>query len=448
MEYQEIRNIYKNFYYRDFEIYEDSEEIQIIFDFEIEGLSHFNPVFILPKPKDGRSVTELKDFREAAFSLGLVELISYWKIACPEYVTVECGSLDEEQISWWKKLYYYGLRDFFERNHIAESEESFMKLSSSGQKITGREDTADYSGNLIPVGGGKDSFVTLDLLKDMRSDNKVFIINSIRSALNSAEAAGYTGEDLIVASRSLDPRMLQFNKEGYLNGETPFSALTAFSALLTAIVYKKKYICLSNEENTDESTVSKLYSKTLTFESDFEEYTKKYLTDKVYYFSLLRPLLELQITGIFAGLPKYHSVFRSCGVGQKEGVWCGHCARCLLVAVMLSGYLSNEQITEIFGRDILNDMDMLELFAQLTGMRNGNPCTCTGTGEEVNLAIAMYLRRAETEDLPVPALYQAYRETPYYTYYRDRRPDLHRYSPQNNVPAVYETIVKKRIQEL
>ena len=450
MEYNELRKKYPVFYYHDYEITESNEEIQIVFDFEIKGLSHFNPQLILPKPKDQESCLNLEVFRRTAFSLGMVELVSYWKIACPPHVEVRCASLDEEQIRWWKKLYFHGLGEFFYINKITPDPDTFMDLFSSGSPITGKKDTRKYQGNLIPVGGGKDSLVSLDLLSPYRKDNHAFIINCIRSALNSSEAAGYTGDRRIIVQRTLDPRMLEFNRQGYLNGHTPFSALAAFVSLLTAIVWRKEYICLSNEASANESTVkdstvNHQYSKTFEFEQDFNKYVHAYLTDQIHYFSLLRPLSELQIMAIFSRLPQYHKVFRSCNVGQKEGVWCGHCAKCLFVAVMLGAFMDNAQITEIFGRDILNDEEMMPLFEQLTGIRDDKPFECVGTREEVNYAVCMAIRRAGNT---IPVLYQAYKESAYYEFYKDRIYDFTMFNEENLVPEEYQKIIRQRLKEL
>ena len=198
------------------------------------------------------------------------------------------------------------------------------------------------------------------------------------SAVHSAEAAGYTGEYLINPIRTLDSRMLELNKQGYLNGHTPFSAMAAFASVITSIVYEKEYICLSNEASANESTIkgSKVnhqYSKTFEFEEDFKFYMDHYITDKIHYFSLLRPLSELQITYIFSSLKAYHSVFRSCNVGSKDEKWCGKCAKCLFVAIMLSAFISDEEIEHIFGKDILNDPELESLFEQLTGISVNKP---------------------------------------------------------------------------
>ncbi|MBR2825011.1 MAG: hypothetical protein IKE51_01920 [Solobacterium sp.] len=449
MDFNKLRETYKNFYFHDFEIYEDDSSIQIQYDFEIEGLSHFNPSLLLPKQKGRDEIGLLKVFRETAFSLGMIELISYWKITCPEKVIVECASLTPDQIKWWKKLYYYGLGEFFYRNKIEIALEEFMELSSIGEKIEGRVDESSCHGNLIPVGGGKDSFVTLDVLKDSYEDNHALVINHIPSAIHSAEKAGYTNEKLIVVERSLDSRMLEFNKAGYLNGHTPFSALAAFISFLVAIVFQKQFICLSNEDSANESTVkdSKVnhqYSKTFEFEQDFNEYTKNYLSPEIHYFSLLRPISEIQIAGIFSTLKEYHSVFRSCNVGQKEEKWCAKCAKCLFVCIILSAYLSREELIEIFHRDILDDPDMLSLFEQLTGLQDNKPFECVGTREEVNLAIVAYIRQHDA----LPYLYEKYKESEYYSYYKDKRIDFLSWNDHNLVPEDYAKKLKERLEEM
>ena len=90
--------------------------------------------------------------------------------------------------------------------------------------------------------------------------------------------------------------MLALNKQGYLNGHTPFSAMAAFASYLTALIYERKYITLSNESSANESTikgstVNHQYSKTFEFEKDFHEYCKRYLTLDIQYFSLLRTVV-------------------------------------------------------------------------------------------------------------------------------------------------------------
>ena len=447
MEYNDLKTRYPIFWYHDFTLIESDEEFRVQFDFEIQGLSHFNPDFIIAKPKGGDVFSNLRAVREAAFSLGMVELISYWKLTCAPTVIVECGRLNEDQIRWWKKLYFHGLGEFFYKNNIHVDMDGFMNLSSTGEAITGQMDQRVYHGNLIPVGGGKDSFVSLELLKDSKEDNHAFVINHVMSAVHAAFAAGYRGESLIIAERTLDSRMLEFNKCGFLNGHTPFSALCAFAASLTAIIYGIQNICLSNEDSANESTikdstVNHQYSKTFMFEQDFKHYMDTYITPEVHYFSLLRPLSELQIAGLFSTLTDYLPVFRSCNVGQKEEKWCGHCAKCLFVCVLLSAYLDDEMLVNIFHADMLNDPTMYDLLAQLTGISDNKPFECVGTRDEVNVAINMSISNHLNQNKPIPYLYQKYMESPYYDYYKNKSVDWDSFQEENLVPPSMQKKLK------
>ena len=298
----------------------------------------------------------------------------------------------------------------------------------------------------------RSAFVIRTLLQGMKADNDAFVIGRVPSAIHSAEAAGYTGVHLIQAERSLDPRMLEFNKQGYLNGHTPFSALAAFASCLTAVIYGRKYVCLSNEASANESTIhgSKVnhqYSKTFEFEQNFTRYLSRYVTDQVHYFSLLRPLSELQITSIFATLKQYHSVFRSCNVGQKEEKWCGHCAKCLFVCIMLSAFLKDEDLLNIFHADMLNDETMQDLFEQLTGILDDKPFECVGTREEVNVAIAMSIRHHEASGTPLPKLYEYYKGTSYFESFRNRTLDYQMWNRENQVPAEYAELIHEKLNE-
>ena len=447
MEYNDLKTRYPVFWYHDFTLIESDEEFRVQFDFEIQGLSHFNPDFIIAKPKGGDVFSNLRAVREAAFSLGMVELISYWKLTCAPTVIVECGRLNEDQIRWWKKLYFHGLGEFFYKNNIHVNMDGFMNLTSTGEAITGQMDQRVYHGNLIPVGGGKDSFVSLELLKDSKEDNHAFVINHVMSAVHAAFAAGYRGESLIIAERTLDSRMLEFNKCGFLNGHTPFSALCAFAASLTAIIYGIQNICLSNEDSANESTikdstVNHQYSKTFMFEQDFKHYMDTYITPEVHYFSLLRPLSELQIAGLFSTLTDYLPVFRSCNVGQKEEKWCGHCAKCLFVCVLLSAYLDDETLVNIFHADMLNDPTMYDLLAQLTGISDNKPFECVGTRDEVNVAINMSISSHLNQNTPIPYLYQKYMESPYYDYYKNKSVDWDSFQEENLVPPSMQKKLK------
>ncbi len=328
------------------------------------------------------------------FSLGMAELVSYWKCACPPTVRVKCGALDNFQIKWWKKLYYNGLGEFFYRNGIKTDCESFMNIIPDNTVPPKFTDSNERKGALIPVGGGKDSVVTLELLRGMADDNLCYIINPRGATLNCAHTAGYSDEKIVGLNRTIDKTLIERNNAGWLNGHTPFSAIVAFSAYLCAAVKGKKYIALSNESSANEAYVdgtdiNHQYSKSTEFERDFREYTKKYFLKSTEYFSLLRPWSEWQIAREFVKYPKYFPVFQSCNLGSKTDVWCGKCAKCLYVYILLSAFLTDDVLTNIFGLNMLDNADFKDMFDGLVLDGIDKPFECVGTRDEIRLSLEM-----------------------------------------------------------
>lgn len=435
--YQGLRETYKQFIYHGFEISEEPGKVCLTYDFEIPGLSSFAPRWEIPCNRE--NVGEDETFLNMVFSLGMVELISYWKITCPKEVIVEPWGLSEEQIQWWKRLYFNGLGEFYYTNGIEENEEDFMEIKALGEvwlPETAEKDAAcsgqsqesvqsrklsegnmsrkKAGGCLVPVGGGKDSSVSLEILKERKDSNYCYIINPRGATLDSAKAAGYGENQVIAVKRTLDANMLRLNKEGYLNGHTPFSAIVAFSATITAYLHGLTYIVLSNESSANESTVkdsyvNHQYSKSFQFEKDFHEYEKEYLGSGTYYFSLLRPLSEFQIAAFFAGIPAYHDVFKSCNAGSKENIWCGKCSKCLFVWLILSPFLTQERLTEIFGTNMAENPQMEEYFKQLIGLSKEKPFECVGSRDEINAAITLTIRDYP-EGKELPYLFRRYKE--------------------------------------
>lgn len=424
--YQELRKSYPEFIYESFEINESDDEIKVVFHFEITGLSAFAPCWTLPK-RVKRTFGNDRIFKELIFSLGMTELVSYWKTACPPVVRVLCGSLDERQVEFWKELYFSGLGEFFYRNGIEADRDGFMKIESLGEAQTGTSEAVSDNGKcLISIGGGKDSIVSLEVLKSNFDDNYCYIINPRGAAVKSAETAGYGEEKIVSFYRTLDKNMLELNRQGFLNGHTPFSAIVAFSSVTAAYMNGIKYVVLSNEASANESTVkdsevNHQYSKSFRFEKDFHEYQDSFIGSGVYYFSLLRPMSELQIAEYFAKRKKYHGVFRSCNAGSKEDKWCGKCSKCLFVSLILSPFLTVSEIEKIFGANLLDDENMEGFFRQLIGLTPEKPFECVGSRNEINTAVSAAIKRLEAENTPLPYLFRIYRQTALYEDYKDRK---------------------------
>ncbi|MDD2676149.1 MAG: hypothetical protein PHP75_01570 [Methylacidiphilaceae bacterium] len=370
-----------------------SNRLSVSFSFRLGDSLVFRPrsSFPITPPLPAKEVLDL-----LVFSLGLIELVSYWKAACPSRIRVEAGYLSDEQIAWWKRLYFRGLGEFFYRNGILVTEEEFAEIRASGPRYAPFL-RRDGIGTLVPVGGGKDSFVTLDLLRSREQELVTpFLLNSSWEQRNTVAFFGFGSSRTAGARRTIDPLLLEMNRQGFWNGHTPFSALLAFAALLTAVTLGKQWIVLSNEASADEPTVfgteiNHQYSKSFAFERDFAEYTARWVTPSVGYFSLLRPWNELQIAERFARIPGALDRFRSCSSPGRN--WCGRCAKCLFVALILSPFVEKRWLDKLFGRELLEDSSLAPLFLSLLGGEGSKPFACVGTTAESRAAAAALMRQ-------------------------------------------------------
>jgi len=436
--FDELRSTYNEIIYRSYNVSFDGEEIKISFNFEIPNLVSFNPSISFNKSIVTNKNIDDKLLNAIVFRIGLVELISYYKVCCPKSIILEAGYIDEDEQKWFKKLFYNGLGEFFYKNNIEVSEDELFTFINKGEKIVIDNVTYNGEGNLIPIGGGKDSIVTFELLKGF--DNKTVAMNPKDEHYKCSN-----GVDLITIKRNFDrEKLMDLNSKGYLNGHIPFSAVVAFVTYLVAYLSNRKYIVLSNEGSANESTVigtniNHQYSKSYEFERDFYDYTKKYFKIDINYFSLLRPIKEIQIAYLFSKLDNYHKIFKSCNLGSKEDpwVWCCKCPKCLFVYIILRAFLPQDKLIDIFGTNMLDDKELENYFLELIGEAETKPFECVGTIDEVKYALNKIIE--DNDNSYLVNLYKA-------KYYKVVDIDIHKLYYENNVPDEYLNILKEAIE--
>ncbi|MFA5228417.1 MAG: hypothetical protein WC446_01525 [Candidatus Paceibacterota bacterium] len=378
------------FYYEEYSYKEIGRDIKISFLFKINDVVFKPKVIIKNASLDKKNKKVLNNL---VFNLGMIEMFSYWKAFCAPQIIVRAGKLNKRQVNWWEKLLINGMGQFFYENKIKKQS---IKIISEGEdtfkkgKVTGKE-------IMIPVGGGKDSAVTLNIFKE--KNPTCFVLNPDKTNLKMVGK-----KELIVAKREIEKNLLEMNKKGFYNGHTPFVAYLSFLSVLISYLFNKKYIVFSNEDSANEENVIWLqkkinhqYSKTYEFEKDFRIYCSDYLMENVEYFSALRMLYEIQIGLIFSHMKDYHNIFLSCneasktnsGTKKKTGKWCNNCSKCLFVYLILYPFLNEEELLSIFGEDLFENKKLLPILKELTGEKKIKPFECVGTRAEV--LVALYL---------------------------------------------------------
>ena len=429
--YNSLREEYEFFRFQRYDYTLENDVFSVKFYFSLDDKYFFTPSFEIPQRNFYNwSNVNKNQLDTILFNIGMIELISYWKLACPKKVYISPFKLDSNQILWWKKLYFNGLGEFFYLNGIKENVNDFMDIICESDVVCEKVDVSLKETTLVPIGGGKDSVVTVESLK-----NKMpiipLIINPRGATKECVEVAGFSMEQTAVIKRNLDATMLRMNNEGFLNGHTPFSAMLAFYTLLIGFVTNSKYIALSNESSANEPTVpdtevNHQYSKSIAFENDFRDYVEKYISSEIQYFSFLRPINEVQIASLFAKNKDYYKVFKSCNVGSKTDSWCGKCPKCLFTYLIMSPFIPENELIEIYGGNLLKDNDLLPILKQLKGEVEVKPFECVGTIEEVNACLDFCQQPTANSQQPLDVLLQQYDE-------------------MNNLPEQFEAILKDNL---
>ncbi len=414
-----LRATYPYFFYRGYSYQFEKGNLGISFDFSLPPDITFQPKIVLenvsPESEERIGKSVLKNL---IFHLGMVELLSYWKVACSPEIIIQAGFLTNQQIRWWKNFILDGMGQFFYENNVDFRKKDFLSIKNAylrDERTNEKEGATRHEKSLskkvlIPVGGGKDSIVTLELLKD-HFDVRGFVLNPAKSQRMIIRIAGL--KDALWVHRTIDSKLLELNHKGYLNGHTPFSAYLAFLSVFAAILFDCKYIALSNERSSNEGNgaylgkmINHQHSKSFSFEKKFHEYSKKYLAKNVEYFSFLRPLYELQIARLFSRYPQYLPVFMSCneayktasGTKKPTGKWCGKCSKCLFVFAVLYPFFQEKQLIKIFGPNLFENKSLIPLMEQLVGERGFKPFECVGTKRET--LAAFYLSSQKQKEKP------------------------------------------------
>ena len=463
MNFSELRAKYPEFVYQNCSWELKDNDFVINFEFKIEPDIVFNPKVVIKNiPADRQKYISKNQefFDNLVFNLGMVEMISYWKAVCSPKIKIVPQGLDSVREKFFLDLFLNGLGEFFFNNKINFTGDNFLKFEYQKNIVKPLKVKTNNS-ILVPIGGGKDSVVTLELLKKNNSVT-CFSLNPNPFALAIIKESKV--KEHVIALREIDPLLLEMNKKGYLNGHTPFSAYLAFLTTLVASIFGFKYIAVSNENSANEENLKYLdrkinhqYSKSFDFEKKFHNYMPKYLAVNVEYFSFLRPITELQISRIFSKLDKYFGLFLSCnramatnsGANKPTGQWCGKCPKCLFVYIMLYPFAGKKKLEKIFKNDLLDNKDLNDLMLELLGIRNFKPLECVGTRKEVLSALYLSIKENYDQNDKLPGLLEYFKNKvlPNYKHIdEDTKKLLSSWDNANLVPKKLAGILKKEIK--
>lgn len=351
----------------------------------------------------------------ALFALHLIGGMSYYKTCLPPQIDVRSGSLTADQAAFWDTVYTQGLGEFFYQNNI-----DFRGLINFPAATKEEPDVQPADGRrmhaLTPVGGGKDSIVSIELIKQACIPQTLLRVGGhplIDAVAKTADVPALT------IKRALSPALFELNEQGALNGHVPITAYLSVLSVVLAELYGYSHVIFSNERSASEGNITMhgmeinhQWSKSLEFETAFRSYLTRFVTNNVEYISLLRPLSELHILQLFTRYPQYFPLFTSCNANWRivkerpTERWCGHCPKCAFSFALLAAFLPAERVLEIFsGKNLFNDEALLPLYRELLGIEGIKPFECVGTPEETWAALMLASDREGWESTPVMEMF-------------------------------------------
>lgn len=455
--YAKLRKKHPRFIFQSYSLLQEKDSLGIQLKFQTEPNLSFSPLIRI-KNYPQNPQPHLNLLKNLAFHLGLMEIFTYWKATCSPEIVIEAGSLSQKQLRWWKKFFTNGLGQFYYTNKIDFRAKDFLKITthSSSPVFKSLSWPADSGRALVPVGGGKESALALEIVKKagLKVIPYIFItLTPLRSALDLVKTFGPTTP--IIIHRPIDPLLLELNKKGYLNGHVPIIACISFASLLAAFLSGGGKIVFGNERSADEGNVEYLgktinhqYDKSGEFEKIFRDYIKENISPTFSYFSLLRPLYELQIAKLFSRYRQYFPIFHGCNVGQKTNTWCDQCPKCLFVFTALYPFVQKRQIVQIFGRDLFQNKTLISPAKEMIGLKKFKPFECVGAYEESKIAFWLSLKEAENQRTPLPVLLRWFKAeiVPKEKGWPQKANQLlNSWNPNHNLPKDLEIILKKEL---
>ena len=344
---------------------------------------------------------EFTDYDKAALDraiqlLFFVAGVSYYKAYAAPDISVQAGEIDNPLAAFLQQTYQKGLGEFFYVNKL--DPRTVITFPTNTEQLAPLS-LSSGSGQLIGLGGGKDSLVSVGILRD-QPKVATWSLNHRSQLEPLVERVGLPH---FWVGREWDAQLQSLNQADALNGHVPISAIIGSVGVIVAILTGYQDVVVSNESSASEPNlhydgvaINHQYSKSLEFEQSFQSCLKNLLGYGVRYYSLLRPFTELRIGELFAqrDFETYKDVFSSCNRAfthdQHHLFWCGECPKCAFVFMILTPFIEREKLEQLWnGKNLLLDPSLETTYRKLLGIEGDKPLDCVGEVKEARAAMRL-----------------------------------------------------------
>ncbi len=427
---------YQQFIFEDYRF--DAEAKVLTLHYALDDAIHFTETYRFNFDFVSYDAAQLDRALQTLFFMAGV---SYFKTYVPPEIVVQKGELDKTQAAFFSNMYQRGLGEFWYVNKL--DPRTPIKFPSNIDALAPLPTAKQGEGMLVSIGGGKDSLVSVELLRGKVADIATWSLDHQEQLEPLVERIGLPHAWV---EREWDTQLLDLNAQDAMNGHVPISAIFACVGVIVAILLGKRDVVMSNEYTANEPSleyqgvsINHQYSKSQEVEHHFQAYLLDTLGETVRYYSFLRPLSEVHIAELFSkvAFEKYKDVFSSCNrafVHTSHSMsWCGECSKCAFIFMALTPFLSRQDVEGIWnGKNLLLEPALEPTYRKLLGIEGDKPLDCVGdvkeSREAMQLAFKQYPELAAKYSFEIPEGYS----------YRDEHSD----EMPPEIQAIFKDITK------
>ncbi len=343
--------------------------------------------------------------------------LSYWKAWAPPVIEIALP-LSAASVEFHRTLLAEGMGEFAFVNGLDPSTDLRPEFRVTSLVTAPDREMAPVAGlaldrgPLVPVGGGKDSCVTIEALRACGQSPTLVTVRRYPVIQHVIDDAGL---DDVAVGRVLDPALIAANSTpGVMNGHVPVTAIVSLAATAAALLGGHDAVLLSNERSASVpnvlyrgAAINHQWSKSAEAEAGLADLVAR-ITPELRVFSLLRGCSELSIVANFVrlGLDRYRESFSSCNaafrIDEQRRVrrWCRQCPKCQFVGLALAAFVGPDELAAIQGGDVFRESDPAG-FRELLGLAAWKPFECVGDDVECRAALALAWRNEDWRAHPV-----------------------------------------------
>lgn len=392
------------FTYNAYELVDDNRTV--LFDYSLlhDGVAYkLTEKLTFPVPLQGPAV--MNGLRALHIALG----ISYYKTFLQPLLQLPY-EMSSAEAGFWNSVWEHGLGEFMYVNKLSADRLARFSAQDGVPLQSTASNTPLSQSAVLGIGGGKDSALAGELLKQLGVKTQGFVMATGEQLGQARAVADTMGVNLLVVERRLDPQLLELQeKPGAYKGHVPISLIFGLVGCVLAASSGSSMVVVANESSAStpritwqDKAVNHQWSKSFEFEQLLQTYIKQYIAVDMTYFSAIRPLSSVAVAKLFSNYSQYFEVFTSDNYvfridasKRPNGRWSLESPKSLSSFILLAPWLDETAMLRIFGINFLDQTSLEALFLSLIGLAGQPPLDCVGTVDELALSLRAALEQGK-----------------------------------------------------